>query len=98
MNIQGYMINDTEWTMYSPDLASKMEIGSGEYRSLHLIFQPLSKGTIYARLVVRTNLGVCIIPLRGNALDNVYRIGAINQITMKRSYVFFFFLFYQPMF
>lgn len=83
------MVNDTQWGIYSPDAAAKIEIASGEHRSLHLIFKPLSKGVIYGRLVVRTNVGVCIIYLRGNALDNVYRIGVINEITMKHSYVVF---------
>ena len=79
--IQGYMVNDTQWSIASHCIPT----GDENIQSLDLVFKPLSRGTIYGSLAIRTNLGVCHIYLKGKALRNEYRVSPMNQITMKYS-------------
>ena len=85
-------MNSTEWGILSSIPRTNFDVESGDIGVFHVVFKPITKGKIVGKLVIRTNLGVCIFKLEGKGIENIYRIVPKNDITMKQSMFFFLLL------
>ena len=90
IEIEGYMVNHTQWGIAASHPPTRLDIESGGAGTFHILFKPIVRGKIFGKLVIRTNLGVCVFNLEGKGIENIYRIVPLNDITMKQSMFFNF--------